>query len=485
MEVKWARKLYETWDDAFKGLEPLIRQQSVRVAAYAQTLFTQACASSFASGTEAGAEQIQGMYVDLAYKCGLYHQLGKAVAPSEYQILQPGFEPSEMEAYRKYTVNGRILVAALQERSVKARVKYQKEWIEPTTRNIALLMLRDACEQHMERFDGSGYPKGLVGNEISPIAQIVGLAKELDRLVSETKSEHPFEDAYQVLLAEADKGFAAELIEILKACRGKCRRIYNKYIQYTQTLPKTIPLVEKRKSRPMGLVYRPMIRDAKGLIYAYEAIPWFGGVLNNPKKAEKLQDVEALLHRTNLVEDVSMYLLYEAADAVLRIQNCKLPLEGIVVPMLEEFYTGGDRMNRMWQLYEEQPIDKRMLMLTVPQSVLINADEQTMKFIAQLLDEGTPLILDGYCPGELLVEAVKKSGISMVRFAPELNMSPDTAMAMNVLAKHGFQIVGGQADDNGIVAWLQSCGVTYMSGEATGKLVTEDEIVHDMLLREQ
>ena len=73
----------------------------------------------------------------------------------------------------------------------------------------------------------------------------------------------------------------------------------------------------------------------------------------------------------------------------------------------------------------------------------------------------------------------------MVRFAPELNMSPDTAMAMNVLTKHGFQIVGGQADDNGIVAWLQSCGVTYMSGEATGKLVTEDEIIHEMLLREQ
>ena len=468
MEVKWERKLYETWDDAFKGLEPIIRQQSVRVASYAQTLFTQACASSFASDTESGAEQIQGMYVDLAYKCGLYHQLGKAVDSSE-----------------KYTINGRILVAALQERSVKARVKYQKEWKEPATRNIALLMLRDACEQHMERFDGSGFPKGLVGNEISPIAQIVGLAKELDRLVSETKSEHPFEDAYQVLLAEADKGFAAELIEVLKACRGKCRRIYNKYIQYTQTLPKTIPLVEKRKNRPMGLVYRPMIRDAAGMVYAYEAIPWFGGVLNNPKKTEKLQDVEALLHRTNLVEDVSMYLLYEAADAVLRIQNCKLPLEGIVVPMLEEFYTGGDRMNRMWQLYEEQPIDKRMLMLMVPQSVLMKANEQTMSFISQLLDEGTPLILDGYRPDELPVETVKRSGISMVRFAPEMNMSPDTAMAINVLTKHGFQVVGGQADDNGIVAWLQSCGVTYMSGDATGKLMTEDEFIHDMLLREQ
>ena len=251
------------------------------------------------------------------------------------------------------------------------------------------------------------------------------------------------------------------------------------------TLPTTISLVEKRKDRPMGLVYRPMIRDTKGVVYAYEAIPWFGGILDRPGETEGLADVEALLYRTDLIEDISMYLMYEAADAVLRIQNCKLPLEGVVLPMMEKFYTGVDRMNRIKQLYEDQPIDKRMLILTVPQSAIINGDEQTMKFISELLDEGIPLLLDGYHPGILPIDRVKKSGISMLRLAPELYMSQETANTMTVLRNQGFILLGGDANDHDIVAWLHASGVGIMSGTIAGTAVTEDELIRDILLREQ
>ena len=46
-DLNWKRKEYETWDEAFRGLAPVIRQQSVRVAGYTQALFVQACAGSF------------------------------------------------------------------------------------------------------------------------------------------------------------------------------------------------------------------------------------------------------------------------------------------------------------------------------------------------------------------------------------------------------------------------------------------------------
>lgn len=39
MEETWKRREYETWDEAFRGLAPAVRQQSVRVAAYTQALF--------------------------------------------------------------------------------------------------------------------------------------------------------------------------------------------------------------------------------------------------------------------------------------------------------------------------------------------------------------------------------------------------------------------------------------------------------------
>ena len=362
-QQNWKRKEYETWDEAFRGLAPAVRQQSVRVAAYTQALFVQACAGSFGTNTRDGADRMQGQYADLAYKCGMYHQLGKALVPPEYQLWQGDFTDEEKAVYKKYTTDGRLLVATLQERSNRAREKRKGVLIEQPTRNIPWLMLRESCEQHMERWDGSGYPDNRLGSDISPIAQLVGLAKELDRLASETKSETPFDDAYKTLVGQAGTLWSPELIEVLKASRTQCRGVYNKYIHYTMTLPKTIPLVEKRKDRVMGLQYRPMVGDAQGTVVAYEAIPWFGGIPDRPGETETAQELEGLFRRKEMVTAVSIYLLYEAADAVLRIENCKLNLQAVLLQLLPDFYLQGTQLQRLNQLFKDQPIPREKLLL--------------------------------------------------------------------------------------------------------------------------
>ena len=248
-EQKWKREVYETWDAAFKALLPQVRQQSVRVAAYARELFVKACAQSFAKHTPEGQARIHGRYADAMYKCGMYHQLGKALVPPEYQQLQPDFTEEEQQLYRKYTTDGRILVAMLQVRSAKARFWKKDNFEEQPTENIPWLMIRESCEQHMERWDGSGYPAGRTGDEISAVAQIVGLAKELDTLASTTRSENPFDEAVEQLCAQSGTAWNPELIAVLKAAKDDCRAVYQKYIHYTLTLPKTIQLVERESDR--------------------------------------------------------------------------------------------------------------------------------------------------------------------------------------------------------------------------------------------
>ena len=65
-EKNWKRKEYETWDEAFRGLTPAVRQQSVRVAAYTQALFVQACAGEFGTNTREGKDRMLGQYDDLS-----------------------------------------------------------------------------------------------------------------------------------------------------------------------------------------------------------------------------------------------------------------------------------------------------------------------------------------------------------------------------------------------------------------------------------
>ena len=485
----WKRTEYETWEEAFRALTPAVRQQSVRIASYTQALFVQACAGNFGKETKEGAERMQGQYADLAYKCGMYHQLGKALVPPEYQSWTDDFTEEEQAVYRKYTTDGRLLVAALQERGNRARERRKGELIEQPTRNIPWLMIRESCEQHMERWDGNGYPAQRSTIHISPIAQIVGIAKELDRLASETKSEDPFAEAYQTLIAQSGSAWNPALIEVLKATRTKCRGIYNKYIHYTMTLPKTIPLVEKRKDRPMGLNYRPMVSDTEGTVAAYEAIPWFGGILGRPDETEGIADLEAMFARKKMVEDVSFYFLYEAADAIYRIENCKLNIQAVILHMLPAFYSLNTQLQHFNQLFKDQPIPREKLILTVPADTLAGATKHSMEMMERYMRNGIRLMVDGYDPekhGEKLhPDRLRAMGFAYLRLAPETYMKQETANFMNRLRQNGFTLLGGGADTHDILGWLAACEVAYMSGTITGMPVNEDELIRDSLLRER
>lgn len=484
-EQAWKRTEYNTWDDAFRGLAPVIRQQSVRVAAYTRELFVQACALGYGKGTAQGEEQMSGKYADLAYKCGMYHQLGKAMVPPEYQIFQSDFTEEEMAVYRKYTTDGRLLVATLQMRSVRAKEKRQGKLLEQPTKNIPWLMQRETCQQHMERWDGTGYPEGRRGNQISPIAHIVGLAKELDRLCAETESETPFTDAYGAIKAQAGKAWDPALIDVLEAAKEGCREIYQKYIHYTMTLPQTIPLVIKRPDRPLGLRYRPMVAEAKNKVTYYEATPWFGGIADQPGETEGAQDIAAMLRRTELVSDVAMYLAYEAADAVVRIGNCKLDLGGIVLRMIPDFFLQGSQLKRLNQLFADQEIQKEKLLFTVPAALVCDANKGTQEVLERYLRNGIRLLLDDYNPEVLPVERIKELGFRDVRFAPELSLKQETANVMHQLCTEGLTLWGGGADTHDTLAWLQACGVAASSGTITGSEVNEDELIRDSLMREQ
>ncbi len=482
----WKRIEYETWDAAFRGLAPVIRQQSVRVADYTQVLFTHACSSGFGKENADRADRMKGQYADLAYKCGLYHQLGKALVPPEYQIFQKDFTEEEQALYRKYTSDGRILIANLQERTSNAKAKRRGTTEEVLTQNIPWLMLRESCQQHMECWDGSGFPEGRKGLDISPIAQIVGLAKQLDSTVCERKSEHPFEEGFAAVLALCGTRFAPQLSQVLEKAKEDCKTVYNKYVDYTRTLPETIPLIRKTTDRPMGLVYRPLISGEKNTKYpmGYEAICWFGGIAGNSGETEPLNQVEELLKRTKLTAEMENYFLYEATDAMLRIQNCQLPQKRMILQMMAEFYTLPSQLKRFDQLYKDQPVERTNLILTIPAAFVATANKGICEIIARYNRNSVVLLLDGYMPEQFGQEKIDELGFRFVRFERSTYLKPETAAAMKAMQQTGIEIIGGDADSDDVIAWLHACGCRCISGPFTGKLMDEETLIRDALALE-
>lgn len=486
MEQNWKRKEYESWDEAFRALTPIVRQQSVRVAAYTQVLFVKAVKMKFGTNTKAGQERMKGQYADFMYKCGIYHQLGKSLVPPEYQVLQESFSEEEMAVYKKYTTDGRALVAALQEKGANIKDKRKDKSQERGTKNIPWLIMRECCQQHMERWDGSGYPENRLASEISPPAQIVGLAKELDRLASETRAENPFEMAFNTIVAASGKDWSPELIEVLRAAREECCAVYNKYITYTRTIPKTVPLVERRSERSLGLNYRPMASAEPNLVPVYEANPWFKGVADRPDDTETIEDLRELFVRTNIVEDISWYILYEAADTILRMQNCKFAVDGLLLNMIPEFYSSTSQLQRFNKLFSDQPIEKSRLMLSLPFETLTGANKTTLEVMVRYLRNGISLVPDGVKVDDCFTpEKLKEMGVKVVVLDQSLYKTTQGTVLINGLRQNGIRVLAKNADTAEVFKWLNSNHVYCYSGTMVGVPVSEDEMILDILAREE
>ena len=405
----WKQKRFRTWDEAFRALTPAMRQQSVRVAEYTQVLFEGVCKSSFYTRNRETPVYVEESYAEIAYKCGFYHQIGKAV---------------DLE---NYTTAGKELAAKLQGES-------------GDDISIPSKMIQEACEQHMERWDGDGFPHGYFKEEISLIAQIVGLAKELDRLLCERKSENPYNEAVDLIIAENYKMFSPDLIDVFRSCQPELKNIFKKYIQYTKIMPKTVPLVDKRPERPFGLNYRQIISGKEMEHWYYEAVPWFGGVLNNPEVKETAEDVEEMLLRTGLTSDITFYFLYEAADLAARMKNCQLYTGGVLVPVFSAFYSGENQSDRFAQLFADTAIDKKKLILSVQENLFLT-DCSLHERLSEYISQGVTLLLDNYHPENVPLSLIREIGFTHVRIAKDSNVGNETYEIMQELKTHGITAI--------------------------------------------
>lgn len=135
--------------------------------------------------------------VELVLYASPLHDIGKVAIPDQI-LLKPGrFTPEEFEIMKLHaTLGGKML---------ETDGDYP---ILEAGRIIAL--------QHHEKIDGTGYPHGLVGEEIHIYARIVSIADVFDALSSERvyKKAFSIEQTLNILKEGAGSHFDARLVEL-------------------------------------------------------------------------------------------------------------------------------------------------------------------------------------------------------------------------------------------------------------------------------
>lgn len=134
------------------------------------------------------------------------HDIGKIAIP-ESILLKPGkLTNDEMEVMKSHTTKGCEILEYLGE--IQDQKQYKVSY--------------DVCRYHHERYDGKGYPDGLVGDDIPLSAQLVAIADVYDGLVSERiyKQSYSKDKAYVKVVTGECGQFNPKILECFKKSRN-------------------------------------------------------------------------------------------------------------------------------------------------------------------------------------------------------------------------------------------------------------------------
>ncbi len=149
-------------------------------------------------------------------QCSVLHDIGKVGIPDSILFNSKKFGIDEFEVMKRHSVFGG---AALEEAAHEAGDK-----------ESYLYLAKDVAYYHHERWDGSGYPFGLKGEEIPLSARVVAVADVYDALTTERryKRSYSHEEARDVIVAEKSKQFDPELVETFLEVEGQFKIIRDK-----------------------------------------------------------------------------------------------------------------------------------------------------------------------------------------------------------------------------------------------------------------
>ena len=106
-----------------------------------------------------------------------------------------------------------------------------REILKETDDKEFKIIAENVAHYHHERWDGSGYPEGLKGEEIPIEARIMAVADVYDALVSKRfyKEKLSFEEADKIILEGMGQHFDKRLEKYYVAARPKLEEYYRNH----------------------------------------------------------------------------------------------------------------------------------------------------------------------------------------------------------------------------------------------------------------
>ncbi len=155
--------------------------------------------------------------IETIFKSAPLHDIGKVGIPDRI-LLKPGkLTPEEFEIMKTHTTLGRDAIVAAE--------------TDAMLDNPFFRFAKEITYSHQEKWDGSGYPEGLMGNNIPLSARLMAVADVYDALISERvyKPRYSHEHAVEIIRDGRGSHFDPDMVDAFLLLSEEFRRIAQRF----------------------------------------------------------------------------------------------------------------------------------------------------------------------------------------------------------------------------------------------------------------
>ena len=155
--------------------------------------------------------------IEMLFKSAPLHDIGKVGIPDAILLKPDRLTKEEFEVMKSHTTLGRDAIVHA-EKNLGIEVPF-------------LQYAKEIAYSHQEKWDGSGYPKGLIGNDIPISARLMAVADVYDALISRRvyKTPMPHDEAVKIMLEGKGRHFDPDVIDAFMECEAEFKVIGEKY----------------------------------------------------------------------------------------------------------------------------------------------------------------------------------------------------------------------------------------------------------------
>lgn len=164
--------------------------------------------------------------IDMLFKSAPLHDIGKVGIP-DHILLKPGrLTAEEFEIMKTHTTLGRDALQRSED-ALDTQVEFLK-------------VSKEIAYYHQEKWDGSGYPEGISGDDIPISARLMAVADVYDALISRRvyKDGMTHEQAVAIIAESAGTHFDPDIVQSFLSIEDEFRRIALRYVDSDEDLEK-------------------------------------------------------------------------------------------------------------------------------------------------------------------------------------------------------------------------------------------------------